>query len=238
MQSLRNSENDEMYDLRRQEMITLKYEKKYPFVYVSHIDVLRGMVRIIRRTGFIPEFSKGFNPHMLLFFSPPLAVGVASECEYVTADISGVDEKEFLEAFNKSCPAGVRATASYVTEKNPNLAGNIAASDYLFPVKDPARTAEIVSFFEKCDKYTIEFTQKKEIVEKEVRGQIKAVKPVNGGITFTLATGNDNLRADRLLAGLKKDFEIETENTDILKIAQYVAEGGGYTNADEYLKRG
>ena len=26
--------------------------------------------------------------------------------------------------------------------------------------------------------------------------------------------------------------------TDILKIAQYVAEGGGYTNADEYLKRG
>ena len=95
-----------------------------------------------------------------------------------------------------------------------------------------------MSFFEKCDKYTIEFTQKKEIVEKEVRGQIKAVKPVNGGITFTLATGNDNLRADRLLAGLKKDFGIETETTDILKIAQYVAEGGGYTNADEYLKRG
>ena len=76
-------------------MITLKYRKSGNAVFISHIDTLRGMVRAIRRAEINMAYSKGFNPHMLLFFSPPLALGVNSEAEYVTADCTGMTAEEF-----------------------------------------------------------------------------------------------------------------------------------------------
>lgn len=48
-------------------MITLKYRKSGNAVFISHIDTLRGMVRAIRRAEINMAYSKGFNPHMLLF---------------------------------------------------------------------------------------------------------------------------------------------------------------------------
>ncbi len=219
-------------------MITLKYQKKAPAIFISHIDLLRAVVRIIRRTGYSPEFSKGFNPHMLLFFSPAIALGVQSECEYVTVDINGVAADDFLAAFNESAFDGIKATSAYYTEKSPNLAGTIVYADYFFPSENPACTAEIVRFFEKKPQYVIEFTQKKERVTKDVSGQIKYVKETEGGLIFGLATGNDNLRADRLLPALKKDFNLDTEVTNIIKIKQYMCVGKDVVEVDGILETG
>lgn len=218
-------------------MITIKYEKRNPAIYISHIDMLRGMARIIRRTGYTPEFSKGFNPHMLVFFSPPLAVGVSSLTEYVTIDIKGVDAIEFLNAFNKSAPQGIKGIASYYTEKSPNLAGNIVAADYYYPIKNGVNASLLCNQLLTCSNYVIEYMQKNELVKKDVRSMIYDAKPYNDGIVLTLATGNTNLRADRLLPRLKSDFNIDTEVTDILKIKMFLNVENKYANADDILSK-
>lgn len=56
-------------------MITLKYRKSGNAVFISHIDTLRGMVRAIRRAEINMAYSKGFNPHMLLFSARRLLWG-------------------------------------------------------------------------------------------------------------------------------------------------------------------
>lgn len=216
-------------------MITLKYTKSKPAVYVSHIDLLRNMVRIIRRTGIEAEFSKGFNPHMLLFFSPPIALGLKSVCEYVTADVKNVTQGEFLAAFNKCAPEGILATAAFYGVKSPNLAAKIVAADYEFAVMNPDCAAEITDYFKNANEYYIEYTQKKEQIKKEVSRQIINVSEGGRGLIFTLATGNDNLRADRLLSALKRDFGIDTDINGITKIAQYVRSGDRLVGADEFL---
>ena len=64
-------------------MILLKFEKAEGFCFISHVDTLRHFQRIFRRADISVEYSKGFNPHMLIYFSSPLPLGLASKAEYV-----------------------------------------------------------------------------------------------------------------------------------------------------------
>lgn len=217
-------------------MITLKYEKTPPAVFISHIDLLRGMARIIRRTGYTPEFSKGFNPHMLVFFSPPLAVAVSSVCEYVTIDIKGVAADEFFDAFNRSAPQGIRAVKVFESEKSPNLAGRITSAEYFFPVKNDTDISGIVDKIKNSTVFEIEYIQKNKHVKKDVRNMIKDISAAEGGLKAVLSTGNENLRADRLLNQLKKNYGIDTEVTGIVKTAQFVNFDGKNTDVDDDLK--
>jgi len=68
-------------------VIVVKFERKFPASLISHVDLINVINRTLRRAGFDVAYSEGFNPHMLLFFSPPLPVGCESGCEYVTAQI-------------------------------------------------------------------------------------------------------------------------------------------------------
>ncbi|MBQ9715663.1 MAG: DUF2344 domain-containing protein, partial [Clostridia bacterium] len=63
-------------------MLIVKYTKTDSACYVSHVDTLRTINRTFSRADVDVDYSEGFNPHMLVFFSPPNAVGVESECEY------------------------------------------------------------------------------------------------------------------------------------------------------------
>ncbi len=65
-------------------MLTLKYCKAGSACFISHIDLLRHVSRILRRAGITVNYSQGFNPHALVYFSPPLGVGVSSVAEYLT----------------------------------------------------------------------------------------------------------------------------------------------------------
>ena len=50
--------------------------------FLSHIDIMRGWSRALRRTGMPIYFSQGFNPKpKISYLTPPLSVGQTSECE-------------------------------------------------------------------------------------------------------------------------------------------------------------
>ena len=53
-------------------MIVLRYTRLGTRRFLSHIDVLRDFGRIVRRADIPVGYSGGFNPHALLFFSPPM----------------------------------------------------------------------------------------------------------------------------------------------------------------------
>ena len=59
-------------------MLVVKYTKLYPLSAISHIDLLKVFQRIIRRAKVKVAYSQGFNPHMKIYFSPPVPLG--DEC--------------------------------------------------------------------------------------------------------------------------------------------------------------
>jgi radical SAM-linked protein len=52
------------------------FAKTGPSAYLSHLDLVRHLPRILRRAGLRPAYTQGFNPKPRLQFGPPLPLGV------------------------------------------------------------------------------------------------------------------------------------------------------------------
>ncbi len=64
-------------------LLRIKYVKRGPLAFLSHLETVRSIERIIRRANFPYAISEGFNPHMKIAFGAALPVGAASRGEYV-----------------------------------------------------------------------------------------------------------------------------------------------------------
>ena len=80
--------------------------------YLGHLDLTRLLLRGLRRAGLPLVYSQGFNPKPRVGFSPALAVGVASEGEYLDFETHERHESgDLLQRINRTLPAGVRFDA-------------------------------------------------------------------------------------------------------------------------------
>ena len=209
-------------------MLVIKYEKTGSACYVSHIDALRTVGRIFNRAKFKVDFSEGFNPHMLTFFSPPNAVGVESLCEYVAVSARYADD--FLSRFNDNAPDGFVARQLWQVDKNPNLAKEINAAEYLIKCSGIGKLN-----FEKlnlADEFSVEYKDKNGIKQKDYKSYIlSAVALDENTLKAKLKFGNENLRPDRFIAGLQKFFNLPMLDCKVVKTQVYVNE----KTADDFL---
>ncbi len=206
-------------------MIVLKYEKCEEARFISHIDLLRHISRILLRAEIPVRRSNGFNPHSLVFFSPPLALGVTSNAEYLTVD-TDMRKDEVLARFNASSPKGLRAIAAFESQKNPNLQARVVAADYIYPYAYKDIDLSDVE---------IEYLKKGELVKENATAKILDSFERDGKLCLRLAAGGVNLRPDRLLPFLEKELAQTASVTDIVKTAQYVLEAGEYVDVDNIL---
>lgn len=68
--------------------IRLKFTKEGPIRYVGHLDFMRSFQKGIQKSGLPAVYSAGFNPHMLLSFAEPLAIGEETLGDYADADFA------------------------------------------------------------------------------------------------------------------------------------------------------
>ena len=208
-------------------MIVLKYTKSLDARFISHIDLLKHIGRILRRADIPVKHSQGFNPHALLFFSPPMVLGVNSYAEYVAID-TDMKGEEVFERFNRSVPDGLKAISWFKTEKNPNIQGKSVSADYVIDVP----------YFEFDYKNGFEITYKKkdDMVTEDISRKIVGLFNAEGKLGVRLVSGNNNLRVDRLAIGLNEKYGKDIKISTIVKIAQYVDVDGKEVDVDEYLK--
>lgn len=117
--------------------IRFKFYKKDEFKYLSHLDIIRIILRALRRAGLKIEYSLGYNPKPRIVFSPPTPLGVESMAEYsdvfIQEDIGG---REFKERVNLKLKPQIQITKSKNTAlKTANLMNDIAVSLYIFKLE-------------------------------------------------------------------------------------------------------
>lgn len=208
-------------------MIVLKYQKTGSVCFISHIDLLRHMERVLRRGQIEVNFSQGFNPHPLMFFSPPLSLGVSSRAEYLSID-SDMDENDVLARYNASVPDTLKASKVFKCEKNPNLQAKVVWADCVFPTEYRDL---------KLDDFEIEYVKKGESVKENVANKIYGTFNIDGKLGLRLASGNSNLRPDRVLPKLNELLGTDMRLLDVVKVAQYVDDNGTLVDVDGFLQR-
>lgn len=84
--------------------IRMRWGRGPRFRYISHLDNLRLMERLIRQANLPIAWSQGFNPSMKLSFGPPLPVGFTSETEFVDIILEQPFMTYMLEQMQKHVP--------------------------------------------------------------------------------------------------------------------------------------
>lgn len=208
-------------------MIVLKYSKTGSACFISHIDLLRHVSRILRRADIKVNYSNGFHPHALVYFSPPLGVGVSSISEYLAID-TDMGEKDVFERYNASVPETMRATEVFTCAKNPNLQGKAVCADYIFDT--PYADIDLSRGFE------ISYDKKGQTVREDVADKIFSVFDADGKLGLRLALGNITLRPDRIIPRLNEILGADISVTDVRKVKLYADINGKLMSADDYIQ--
>jgi radical SAM-linked protein len=85
----------------------IEYEKSGDMVFLGHLDFQRQLHLALRRSGLPAAYSKGYHPHPLLKFGPPLPVGVVGlrECLDIALErqVPG-----WIDEMNRTLPSGLK----------------------------------------------------------------------------------------------------------------------------------
>lgn len=204
-------------------MLIFKFEKLSTAALVSHVDNLRAVTYIFRRAGLNAEYSQGYNPHMELGFSSPIALGVESLAEYVSVRTEYYPD--LLDRLNAVSPNGICFTKVFCADVN--LASTLNRATYQVKAKGIGNVIDEIT----APMYTITYVDKGQQVTKDVSNRIYGAQKIDADTALvTLAIGNDNLRPDRLVCHVIQQHNF-TGDYHITKLQAFVNE----QDADEYL---
>lgn len=207
----------------------IKFTKDADIKFVSHLDLMRTIQRVVRRAELPVEYSKGFNPHMALSLAQPLSVGVYSEGDYLDMNlIEDMDEVEVRDVLNKFSATGIKfleVSKSPVIEnvkRLPQAMALIDGASYLIKIKydDISKVIEEVNnLFAKKELMVLKKSKKGEKMV-DIKPLIKEIKywiKDNCLVVNTLIScgSRENLSAD-LLANFIKD------NTTNVKLDAFI----------------
>ena len=144
--------------------VRIKYEKREPVRFTSHLDLIRIFERSFRRAGIKLVYSQGFHPHPRIAYGPPLTMGYTSDAEYMDVQYYRDREREIKTTLNRIFPLGLRILDfRNLYGKHQSLASIINRAEYevdLYRTFDQSYFNETIA----------EFLGRKQIVIKRKRG--------------------------------------------------------------------
>jgi radical SAM family uncharacterized protein/radical SAM-linked protein len=117
--------------------------------FLSHLDLVRLVVRCFRRAGIALAYSQGYHPKPKVSFGPALPVGVGSVDEYVDFETRfEIDRAEFSSRMRDCSPAGLRFVALRRLEPGEgSLQEEINIARYSIEMPDSSRRDDLLSRF-------------------------------------------------------------------------------------------
>ena len=97
--------------------LRVKFIKRGSLQYISHLDLVRTMHKILVRAGLPLWYTEGFNPKPKMVFAAPLSIGVESVTEFM--DVKLVDDMptdEVIRRLNANMTEEMQVIDAYYTD--------------------------------------------------------------------------------------------------------------------------
>ncbi len=212
--------------------VRLKFSKLGMGKYISHLDLLRTFTRSIQRSGLPVRYSQGFNPHQLITFSLPLALGTMGEEEFVDIDFEdNTDKTEIVNRLNQCLPPDIKILDASVPQIK---AKDIVAAEYVFDMllESAVNKEDVLAFFDQKEIEAVKKTKKGEksinLAEFIHRFEILEICETGIKINLVLSAGGENnikpgIVAEKLCEYIKNALP---ENTEITRKQIFYSENG------------
>ncbi len=210
--------------------IRLQFEKNMP--YISHLDLMKAVQKILKRTGLPLKYSEGFNPHMVLNIANPLPLGIVGKQEFLDFELNtdSVLFGEIKEKLRLASPEGIVPVEIYT--ENLRKFNETTNADY-----------EIVIRTEEGEKIRSFLNQEAILVEKFSKGKTKtinlkelifrySVTDTEDGVMLSLncACGNEKTLNPMLLKKAMIDSGIHITAFLATRLGFYNEEGASFSS--------
>lgn len=203
--------------------VRIKYTKSGNLRFIGHLDVMRFFQKAIKRAGLDIAYSQGFNPHQLMSFAAPLALGLTSEGEYFDAEFNTVISSDaFVSRLNEQMVEGMAVSDVILLPDHAKNAMSVTAgSDYLITFQDsmPKDTREkllnaVNSLLSKDSIEVLKKTKKNEKIE-DIKPGVYALSVRGDRLYMLLATGSEyNLKPELVIGALCREIDSAYEKFD------------------------
>ena len=126
-------------------VVRLKYALGENFRYAGHLDVVRTIYRVLRRSELPIAYSEGFSPKPRISFGPPLSVGIVSKSEYMDITMTQFYRGNIVRDLSPHLPEDMMIVDSAIlTRKVPSLSSSINIIQYEFNIPEETDPGYIV----------------------------------------------------------------------------------------------
>jgi len=229
----------------------IKFTKESSIKFISHLDLMRTIQRVIRRADLPMEYSKGFNPHMAMSIAQPLSVGVYSDAEYMDIVlVEELNEDEIINRLNEKTASGIRfleARKVVNKEGEKKLPQSMALIDAArFTIKMVCADANIVEekmkALEKENQWNTIKKSKKGEKEVNLRTMIKEMKYwINNDefiLNILISSGSrEHLSPDLVASYIKSNIPeiLDDAFVDIKREEMYVLDNNKYVPIYKFI---
>ncbi len=152
--------------------IRFRLKKTGSLQYISHLDLVRTMHKVIVRAKLPLWYTEGFNPKPKMIFAAPLSIGTESVCEFMDIRMSEyIDPAEAMARINANMTHEMQITEAYYPETKFT---DLAWLSYNITIATDGASAELA---EQCNR--VLNADKVEILKKTKSGEnIVDIRPL------------------------------------------------------------
>ncbi len=97
--------------------VRVRFKKTGNLQYISHLDLVRTMNKIVVRADIPLWYTEGFNPKPKLVFAAPLSIGTESVCEFLDIRLTERADPDLIKAkLNENMTCEMQITEAYYPE--------------------------------------------------------------------------------------------------------------------------
>ena len=153
--------------------------------YISHLDTIRFLGRLLKKTGITIKYSEGFTPRPKLSFGNPVSLGDEAYNELMDAEIiSELSNEEILELLNSNSPEGFKFHKIYDVPKKSGIANDFDI--LIYEVEGSTEEIDALDNLLNCDEI-IEIREKRgKTQERNLKEKIRDFKRIGDKIFLEL----------------------------------------------------
>lgn len=100
--------------------LRVKFKKVGQLQYISHLDLVRTVHKIVVRSKLPLWYTEGFNPKPKLVFAAPLSVGTESVCEFLDIRLKErIDPEAAMNMLNANMTDEMQVIKAYYPDTKP-----------------------------------------------------------------------------------------------------------------------
>lgn len=215
-------------------VVRFKFRKMGSLQYISHLDLVRTMHKVIVRAKLPLYYTEGFNPKPKMVFAAPLSIGTESICEFMDLRMSEyIDPVEAMSRINANMTDEMQVIEAYYPDSKFT---DLKWMSYRITINTASLSSDLV---DRCNELlssdTIEVPKKNSEQTMNIRPLIKSAvaEMLDGTLVINATLSADPsaflnpeylIKALRNTCGVLSASDITSESYDILRLNAFCAD--------------